>query len=111
MKPRLIAFLLLLSGAVFGLGAWGTITVAFHLHAPSTFVLRAPELESIVKDDVNLREKLRDEQTAAETKISTIVRAHFRVCILLAVSSGFQIVSGLALLRGERQRSRDLSGK
>jgi hypothetical protein len=108
MKPRPIAFFLLLSGMVFGLAAWGTLTVASHLHAPSTFVLRAPELESIVNDDLKLRQKLRDEENAAEAKILTIVGAHFQVCILLAVSSGIQIVAGLALLRGERKRGREL---
>ena len=106
MKPRLVAFFLLLSGVGFGLAALVMLTVAFHLHAPSTFVLRAPEMESIVKDDLKLRRKLRDEEAAAEAKIKTIVGAHLQVCVVVAVSSGIQIVAGLVLLCGERKHGR-----
>ena len=108
MKPRPIAFGLLLSGIGFGLAALGLVTVATHLHAPSTFILRAPGLDSIVKDDLKLRQKLRDEESAADVKILTIVGAHFQVCILLAASGGIQLVAGLALLRGERKHGRSL---
>jgi hypothetical protein len=108
MKPRLIALLLLLSGIGFGLAALALLTVATHLHPPSTPVLWAPELDLIIKDDLKLRQKLRDEENAANRKIFEIVGAHFQVCILLAVSGGIQFVSGLALLRGERNRDRPL---
>ena len=103
MKPKLTAVLLLLSGIFFGLAALGMVTVATHLHPPSTPILRAPELGSIVKDDPKLLQKLRNEEAIAQNKIMTIVGTHFQVCILLAVAGGWQIIAGLAILTYREQ--------
>jgi hypothetical protein len=108
MKPRTIAFALFLSGILFGLASLAFLQPATHLHTPGSNILHTPELESIVKDNPKLLQKLHDEDDAARGKINTLIGAQFQVCIILAVSGAFQIVAGLLLDRGLRKRGGSL---